>query len=81
MNVKGVYAIRYCWSVTQDGWSMTAEDNTVDEFLREVYCTVVGLILLDKILDTEIDKHKEQKPRRKPKGKWRFKQYEEWDKK
>lgn len=60
---------------------MTAEDKKVDECVTTICCIALKLILLGRILNMEIDKQKDQKPRHKPKGKWRFKQYEEWDKK
>ena len=60
---------------------MTAEDNKLDECLNEIFCMVVGVILIHRLLYGDTDKHKDQKPRRKPKGRWRYKQYEEWDKK
>ena len=73
--------MRYGWSVTKDGRSMSAEDKDLDEIVRTVYCMAIGFILLGRALNTETDEHKDQKPRRKPKGRWRYKQYEEWDKK
>ena len=58
---------------------MTTEDKKVDEWVKSLCGVVTGLILTQRILNMVADEHKDQKPRHKPKGRWRYKQYEEED--
>ncbi len=60
---------------------MTDEDR-LNDVCNTILSVAIGLIIIGAMSEEQkrIDKRKNEKPKRKPKGKWRYKQYEEWDK-
>lgn len=51
----------------------------MNDVCNTILSITIGLVIIGAISEEQgkIDKRKGQKPKHKPKGKWRYKQYEE----